>query len=243
MFFVISTCGNVIHKNTKLKTIDSNGDLLKQCAKCKECKLLEFFSKHKKKADGYNGECRECRSVMFKNWREKNVEKNKQRCKEWDASNKERRQLYKQNRRQIPSVKIIETMRSRMRDALDGKMKSANSINLLGCSSKYFKEYLEYMFDENMTWENRGYNGWHIDHIVPCAYFDLTNPTHQHRAFSYHNTRPMWGAENMSKNDKLTKESYITLAKLEYMFPDEPEFDSDGEEDYEEFRQAEFSLF
>lgn len=91
-----------------------------------------------------------------------------------------------------------------------------------------------------MSWDNYALEGWHIDHIVPCAYFNLENPIHQYRCFNYINMRPMWGSENISKSDDLTEESIEMINILEYMFPDEPEYDSDDEEDYEEYRQVEY---
>ena len=52
-----------------------------------------------------------------------------------------------------------------------------------------------------MTWANR--RKWHIDHIVPCAAFDLTDPEQQSVAFHYTNLRPVWAEENQRKQDKI----------------------------------------
>jgi len=45
-----------------------------------------------------------------------------------------------------------------------------------------------------MTWNNHGtgYNGkgmkeWHIDHIIPCDKFDLSDPKQQEECFNYKN--------------------------------------------------------
>ena len=35
----------------------------------------------------------------------------------------------------------------------------------LGVTLDYFHKWIEYQFDENMTWENQGL--WHVDHIIP----------------------------------------------------------------------------
>ncbi len=43
---------------------------------------------------------------------------------------------------------------------------------------------------------------WHIDHIKPCSSFDFSIKEEQYKCFHYTNLQPMWGLENMSKNDK-----------------------------------------
>jgi hypothetical protein len=43
------------------------------------------------------------------------------------------------------------------------------SIDYLGCDIDFLKEYLESKFVDGMTWKNKGFYGWHIDHIVPLS--------------------------------------------------------------------------
>ena len=56
-----------------------------------------------------------------------------------------------------------------------------------------------------MTWDNYGIgkHKWCIDHIKPCALFDLLLPKEQKKCFHYSNLQPMWASENSSKIDKL----------------------------------------
>jgi len=50
----------------------------------------------------------------------------------------------------------------------------------------------------------------HIDHFIPCAKFDLSNPEQQRECFNWINLRIMPASENISKNAKLpTKAEYI----------------------------------
>ena len=50
-----------------------------------------------------------------------------------------------------------------------------------------------------MTWDNHGQ--WHIDHIKPCAKFDLTDKDQQKACFHYTNLQPLWKEDNLSKRD------------------------------------------
>lgn len=80
--------------------------------------------------------------------------------------------------------------------------KSASTMTLMGCTLPFFKKYLESLFKEGMTWDNYCYEVWHIDHVRPCASFDLTDPAQQRECFHYSNLQPMWGPANISKGSK-----------------------------------------
>jgi hypothetical protein len=52
-----------------------------------------------------------------------------------------------------------------------------------------------------MTWKNYG-TTWHVDHVFPLAWFDLSDPATQKKAFSYKNLQPLFAEENSSKRDR-----------------------------------------
>ena len=67
----------------------------------------------------------------------------------------------------------------------------------VGCDVKTLRDHLETQLKDGMTWENQG--EWHIDHIKPCASFDITKEDERMKCFNYTNLQPLWGTENMSK--------------------------------------------
>ena len=74
-------------------------------------------------------------------------------------------------------------------------------MELIGCTGKELKEYIEKKFVDEMTWDNRKL--WHIDHIVPCCSFDLIKEEEQKRCFHYTNLQPLWGSDNLKKGSKM----------------------------------------
>lgn len=54
-----------------------------------------------------------------------------------------------------------------------------------------------------MTWKNHGLV-WHIDHIKPCAKFDLTDSEQQRACFHYTNLQALPVLENLKKGAKWT---------------------------------------
>ena len=52
-----------------------------------------------------------------------------------------------------------------------------------------------------MSWDN--YGKWHIDHIIPCASFDLADETQQRLCFHFTNLQPLEASENMRKGCKI----------------------------------------
>ena len=81
--------------------------------------------------------------------------------------------------------------------------KSDRTIKLLGCSFSELVSYLERQFKEGMSWDNYGRQGWHMDHIVPCAAFDLTDPDQQKKCFHYTNLQPLWAKDNLEKGPRM----------------------------------------
>ena len=87
--------------------------------------------------------------------------------------------------------------------------KFCNTFDLLGCSIDELKGYLESKFENGMSWENYGKDGWHIDHIKPCASFDLRSELNQKKCFHYTNLQPLWWEDNLSKGSIYESERFF----------------------------------
>ncbi len=111
---------------------------------------------------------------------------------------------YRRNNRILcdTNYKIRYRIRVRIYNALRGNYKSSKTHELLGCSIDFLKQYLEAQFKPSMSWSNYGVGGWHIDHIKPCASFDLSDPKQQKECFHYINLQPLWALENLRKGSK-----------------------------------------
>ena len=71
-------------------------------------------------------------------------------------------------------------------------------MELLGCDIDYFVKYLKYQLQPGMT-----LNDMQIDHMMPCASFDLTKTEQQKACFHYTNLQPLSQHENGSKGAKI----------------------------------------
>ena len=88
-----------------------------------------------------------------------------------------------------------------------------STVRMFGCNILQLRHHIEKQFKVYMTMNNHGKGGWHLDHRVPCKAFDLSNPLHQRVCFWYKNLQPMWGSENIKKNDKYKEEDKQQLIK------------------------------
>jgi hypothetical protein len=106
-----------------------------------------------------------------------------------------------QRRASDAAFKLRMNLRHRVWVALQSSKasKSTGIDDLVGCSLEEMVQHLEAQFTDGMSWDNYGRNGWHIDHIRPCASFDLTDPEQQRQCFRYTNLQPLWAADNMRK--------------------------------------------
>tara|TARA_B110000285_G_scaffold152257_1_gene169986 strand:- start:108 stop:908 length:801 start_codon:yes stop_codon:yes gene_type:complete len=144
--------------------------------------------------------------------KEKNILKIKLTQKKYTSlsKNKKRRMILLKNRlKEDPLFKIHHTLRKHIANSLRNYLKigirikkEEKSIELLGCTMRFFKTYLEKQFKEGMNWGNwgRGDGKWHVDHIRPLASFDLRILNDRFKAFNYKNQKPMWSSDNIRKS-------------------------------------------
>jgi len=109
----------------------------------------------------------------------------------------------KRKRQENVVFAITGRSRCRVRNALAGRgtAKAASTFALIGCSPDSLALWLERQFEPGMTWDNR--SEWHIDHIIPCNAFDMTDAMQQEIAFHFSNLRPLWAKKNTVKRDRL----------------------------------------
>jgi hypothetical protein len=139
----------------------------------------------------------------------------KEKSREYQRANRTRinkrmREYYKD-----PNKKLRRTISTRILQAVKHGFtegtKVASSMQLVGCTIDELRDHLESQFTDGMTWDNMGRGGWHIDHIIPCSFFDLTKPSHQKLCFNYQNLQPLWEKDNIIKADNIHWSIVLTL--------------------------------
>lgn len=142
----------------------------------------------------------EKKKEYYESNREKIIEKNKKYAKDnKELINKKNTIKYQNN----PLVKIKVSLRSRLRIFLTTKSfsKKNKTFDIVGCTPKVLKEHIEKQFVEGMSWDNYGFYGWHIDHIIPLYYAKTEED--MYKLCHYTNLQPLWAKDNWRKNKKL----------------------------------------
>ena len=135
--------------------------------------------------------------------REESLKRWREGTRLWHKQNRERVNEYRRNKRENnPSFKISCNLRKRLSFLVRkyNTSKCNQTMALLGCDMPFFLNYLSSKFKEEMNFSN--YGEWHIDHIIPCDSFDLTDPVQQAQCFHYTNLQPLWAKENRVKANK-----------------------------------------
>lgn len=120
-----------------------------------------------------------------------------------DQTRKLNRDWRRKRRAKDVAFKILCYLRTRIYRAVTGLKKSIKTRELIGMDLQEFKIYLRGQFSPGMTWENYG-PIWHIDHIRPCASFDLTNAAQQRECFNWSNCQPLFAEDNLRKGDRVS---------------------------------------
>lgn len=134
-------------------------------------------------------------------------EHNKQKQREYLPK---RKAAMKQKYSNDVNYRLKVTIRSKLWEALK-KGKQHPSLSYLGCDLEFFKKWMEFRFDTNMTWDNWG-SYWHIDHILPINAFKFITDSgndKEHFCFHWTNLQPLTAFDNQSKSDKLQLHYYF----------------------------------
>jgi hypothetical protein len=200
--------------------------LIRYKSTCKECWSqkfheldLEEIERRRKKSLEYYHKNKDKISLKSRTIHKEKITETKRLYR---TKNKERlakkRHENRKNRVDL-NYKISDSVRSRIRSSLRAVLanKNRSSSELLGCSYKFLISYLESKFTKGMNWGNYGVKGWHMDHIIPCSSFNLSDPEEQKKCFHYTNVSPRWATTeiaisygedksyigNLEKNDKI----------------------------------------
>jgi hypothetical protein len=187
---VRNPCKECFNKQLKLnkKVYDIPTEGTFSCCNCGKEKMVEEFSVDATSPRGLRYRCKQCEN-------EKRTENNR-------ADLEKSRQKYRdQSRKRRKDVKNRIRLNLGTRLYLAVQKKHGNTMDLTGCSKDELISHLESKFTEGMTLEN--YGEWHIDHIKPCASFDLSNLEEQKKCFHWSNLQPLWASENIRKGCKV----------------------------------------
>jgi len=174
----------------------------KKYTKEKKEELSEYNKKYreenKEKAKNYRKEHEEDKRAYDKKYYQENKEKICEYQKKHREERKEEINEYFKNRRKMDEgYRILCCLRARLRYALQGNSKSASTMELAGCSMEFLIDYLE-----KTKVEGKDYSVGEIDHIRPCASFDLTDPVQQRECFHYTNLQLLTKEDNRKKGAK-----------------------------------------
>ena len=201
----------------------------KHCYSCDTYKILSDFNKQ---SSSWDNLCRMCRGcfIKYKQNKRKNDPKYKEKDEEYKEEYKKsgrRREKsqarYKEKREEIiekcvkynkkkynedPAFRLVSLHRSKVKALIKNLKMNKNvaykdsKLELLGCSPQELKEWIENKFIEGMSWDKLGVHGIHIDHVIPCASFDLSIEENVRKCFHYTNLQPLWAKDNLSKGSR-----------------------------------------
>jgi hypothetical protein len=200
---------------SKCKISKDDNLFYKTHAQCKKC----FMEKQK----NYHKINKEKITKLRKEFYESNKERLSERKKKYYQSDKERWSKYNKEYRIINKEKIAEIrkkyqqnkiktdylfkfknstrtlIRQSFKSKNNHKKTNTKTVDILGCSLDFFKEYIQSKFTKGMTLENHG--KWHLDHIIPVSLAKTQEDVI--RLNHYTNFQPLWAKENLIKSTKI----------------------------------------
>jgi hypothetical protein len=158
----------------------------KKCNTCDKSKtVLQNFSKKLGTTDGYSNICKDCGKIYRKGLA---------------------KELYQKKKHKLNTniqFKLVENIRARIRKLLGNiKIKKPKTEKLIDCDLDSLVNHLQLQFYNNMSFDNYG-EIWHLDHIIPCDWFDLTDINQIKTCTHYTNLQPLLIRDNSIKSNKI----------------------------------------
>lgn len=165
-------------------------------------------SKAKESKRQYHAKNREALRAVSRARYEANKEDHLSKCAAWTAANRDRvrayqASYYKTKRKEDPIYAATVICRCRVASAFRrmGFRKGSTTAALLGCSFETLRLHIESLFQPGMNWENRGFDGWHVDHKIPLA--SAVDEASLRALCHYKNLQPLWASDNLKKGAKM----------------------------------------
>jgi hypothetical protein len=159
------------------------------CSKCKECEKKRALINYYNNKEKYN--------IYNKKYKLDNKDKiNETRRKYTSKKMENYEERLKRNIKTLLCIKLKNN-------------KTKKSAFYLGENIENIKKWIEFNWNDGMTWENYG-KYWEIDHSLPINCFDMTNDKDIKTCFSWMNLMPL------SKKINLKKSSKIIVSRIIY---------------------------
>ena len=191
---------------------DAKSQNKKYCYGCELVLELTEFGKLSSAKDGLNTKCTKCTKKLAIKYYNNNSEKMNLYKQKFNENNRElvrerQRNYIKKRRSSDPLFKLTLNIRSRLKDYLKNKgickNKKSSMFDIVGCSPQELRNHLESLWVEGMSWDNYGFNGWHVDHKTPLS-SALDDIDEILKLNHYTNLQPLWGVDNLKKGKKIS---------------------------------------
>lgn len=181
--------------------IDMPNRRFKMCSTCSRNKQLERCKNYKKNNREH---VKEYNAI----WKKENKDSVSTYNAKYNIENRkaiqDRQTKYQRERRKTDlSFKMSTVLRNRLRKFYTGERPDVK--NLIGLSITDFTKWIESQFYSDMSWDNHG-ELWHVDHVVPCHWFNLLDETERKICFCWINMRPLYAKINMGRKNCTYKE-------------------------------------
>jgi hypothetical protein len=156
-----------------------------------------------------NSQLKKCVEYVKKNLEKTRDYQKKYRKENWGKLSEYRRTHNREKYNNDPIYKVQRCIRHRVNEFFKSvnTKKSNKTMTIVGCTPIELKNHIEKQFKEGMSWENYGFYGWHVDHIIPMSSAKTIEEIEKVSHFT--NLQPLWRDENLKKGNKIFTETNI----------------------------------